>query len=139
MGEVVGVTDELGGNIGGVAVLFVLRGVLEAEAGLGIRDRHPAAAATGSASRAVRRNEFGLGEDSGFFVHESFLSGDWGRSNLGTVWVHPGSFLKSVKTQGLEDTEKWKCVRNMEAVAACGYEERSFDSLRSLRMTILVG
>ena len=49
--EVVGITDELGGDIGGVAVFFVLRGVLEAKARLGIRDRHAAEAP--SRSRAM--------------------------------------------------------------------------------------
>lgn len=49
--EVAGVTDELGGDIGGVAFLLVLRGVLEAEARLGIRDRHAAEAS--SRSRAM--------------------------------------------------------------------------------------
>jgi hypothetical protein len=44
--EVVGVADELGGDIGGVAVLFVLRGVLEAEADSGIGDKFAAAALT---------------------------------------------------------------------------------------------
>ena len=44
--EVVSVTDELGGDIGGVAILFVLRGVLEAEAGSGIGDKFAAAAFT---------------------------------------------------------------------------------------------
>lgn len=42
--EVVVFADELGGNIRVVAVLFVLRGVLEAEAGGGVGDEFAAAA-----------------------------------------------------------------------------------------------
>ena len=51
----------------------------------------------------------------------------------------PAVFVRVANT-GLTAYGKWKCVRKMEARVACGHRaRRSFDSLRSLRTTILIG
>jgi hypothetical protein len=67
--EFPGVTKELGSDVGGVAVFFLLRGMTEAEAGSGIGDGHAATAATGGTSRAMGRDGFCLCKDDGFLIH----------------------------------------------------------------------
>ena len=86
--ELLDATDEGFGEVAGV-LLEANGGVAEAEPGCRIGDGHAAAASAGSAGGAVRWDEFDFFEDSGLFVHESFLSGEWGRSKMGIVWVHP--------------------------------------------------
>jgi hypothetical protein len=68
----------------------------------------------------VRWNEFDFCEESGLFVHESFLSGEWGVPKWELFGYTPGRFLKSVKQKELEDTElgrrygKWKARQKAE-------------------------
>src|SRR5579859_7556764 len=111
--ELLDATDEGFGEVAGV-LLEANSGVAEAQAGCRIGDGHATAAAARSAGGAVRWDEFDFLEDGGLFVHENFLSGEWRRSKMGIVWVHPRSFFEECETKGVRGYGTWKNIRKTE-------------------------
>jgi hypothetical protein len=103
--EFLDVADEGGGDVGLVEIFPALGGVLEAEAGVGIKDGHAATTTAGGALLTVRQSgvECSCGADR-FWIHKS--------SFLGILDTHPAVFVR-VANKGVAGYGTWKKIRRI--------------------------